>query len=376
MEQVHDIDKETDNVPAGSPDESSGGSEQKSDETLCVVCKERERDHSKSSRSVLCKECREEHLKLRIPTGIKLFLIAVLVSFVASLFMLPRALANYRTYIAAGRNMRARQYSSACDKYMSLLETYSNSIPITMKASEAALSAQRFGDLAYIFDTYWAGRQLSDSEYATAMEYSDFLDRYIATVDEITAIFSKVESEQQEDDTPAATGSVHDELKTLLLRDDMDLSLVYYYLGRTTPDIEEAVSYLGLATEQDPRVTFPYAYYGNALRRAGDLEGARDVYQEALIRNAEDANAIRGMSVLELLEGDLELALISARQAYDLDPTGPYIPETLIIMLRENGLLDEADAVLDEITAQGFEIEPDFAEYLEGKVTAKDYYMR
>ncbi|MGE5579460.1 MAG: tetratricopeptide repeat protein [Bacillota bacterium] len=377
MEQVRDIDPETDSVPAGSSGECGGDLDQEIDDNLCAICKVRERDYSVNSRSILCRECREKYSKLRIPLAVRLFLVAILVSFVVSVFRLPQVLANYRTYIDAGRNMQAKQYSSACTKYLSLLETYSDSIPIIIKASEAALSAQRFGDLAYVFDTYWVGCQLNDSEYAIAMEYSDFLDRYITTMDEIMAILSQLESEQpQENSPPSAVEPLHRELKALLERDDVDLSLVYYYLGRTSPDITEAVNYLRLATEQDSRVTFPCAYYGNALRRSGNLEEARDVYQKALQRNAEDADSMRGLSVVHLLDGDLESALITARKAYELEPTGLFIPETLIVMLHENGLHDEADALLDQITAQGFEADADFAEYLEGKVTARDYYTR
>ena len=85
---------------------------------------------------------------------------------------------------------------------------------------------------------------------------------------------------------------------------------------------------------------------------------------------------MRGLSVLELLDGSLEAALATARKAYELEPTGLFIPETLIVMLHESGLRDEADAVLEEITALGFEADPDFAEYLEGRITARDYYTR
>jgi len=395
LEEVRDIDTETDGVSVGSSDEGTAGPpdrgtagpsdegsgelEQVIDEILCVLCRERKRDYSESSRSILCRECRQQHLKLRIPMGIRLFLVAILVSFIVSVLMLPPVLANYRIYIDAERNMQAKQYNSACDKYMSLLETYSNSIPITIKASEAALGAQRFGDLAYIFDTYWVGRPLNDSEYAIATEYNDILERYATAMDEIVAIFSELgelSSEQPLDDLASVSEFLQGKLEALLSRDDVDLSLVYYYLGSTSEDNADAVYYLKLATEQDPRMTFPLAFYGNALRRSGDLAEARDVYEKALVLNAEDANAMRGLSVVELLDGNPESALEAARRAYELAPFGLFVPETLIVMLHENGLHDEAEAVLDEITAMGFEADEDFAEYLEGKVTAEEYYMR
>lgn len=376
MEQGRNTDTETNGVPAGSSDEQSDSFKQESDKTLCVLCKERERDYSVSSKSVPCRECREEHLKFRIPLKIKLFLVAILVTFITSLFMLPPILANYKTYIEAGRNMEAKQYSTACTKYMSLLETYGDSIWVIMNASKAALSAQRFDDLIHVFDTYWVGRKLSDAEYKIAMEYSDFLTRYVTTMDALTAIFDELASTGPQDDPSSAAESLRRELEALLTRDDMDRALVYYYLGSAASDNAEAVKYLKLATEQDPRVTFPCAFYGNALRRAGNLEEARDVYLKALERNAEDAQSIRGLSVLELLDGNLESALVTARKAYELEPTGLFIAETLIVMLRENGFHGEADELLDQITALGFKANADFTEYLEGKVTARDYYTR
>ena len=84
---------------------------------------------------------------------------------------------------------------------------------------------------------------------------------------------------------------------------------------------------------------------------------------------------MRGLSILQLLDGQKGPALESMRYAYRLNPYGLYMSEAFIIALCENDLRDEATAVLESIVKEGFVIEDDFQAYLDGKTSLKQYYI-
>lgn len=342
---------------------------------LCAACHEREKDYSESSRSILCYECRHKFIMLRVPIKIKIFLAAVCGIFVLSLIMLPPILSNYRIYLNAERNMEAREFCFAYNRYSTLLERYNESVPIIFKAADAAMSAQYFGDLAQTIDTYLVDKSLNESEYAKAMDYSNFLNIYFGTLQEIDEIGTETGGDLASENPTEAAQIFSAKLEALLLKDNIDKTLVYFYLGNTSPNAETAIKYLKLATEQGPRFTYPYSYYGNALRRVGKLDEAKRVYQSALDLNACDALSLRGLSILQLLDGQKSLSLESIRYAYEIEPYGLYIPEALIIALYENGLRDEAVELLGQFIRDGFQVDTDLQEYLDGKLSVDQYYM-
>jgi len=181
--------------------------------------------------------------------------------------------------------------------------------------------------------------------------------------------------EAAEDASTEVLPFVHQELEALLLEENFDKTLIYYYLGSISQDAETAIKYFKLSTEQNAVCTYVYSFYGNTLRREGEFDRARQVYRAALALNACDALSWRGLGVLQLLEGQKSLGLESIQYAYKIEPNGLYVPEALVIALYENGLRDDAMALLDRLIADGFQPEEDFQGYLDGNVSLEQYYL-
>ena len=335
---------------------------------LCALCYERDKDLSQSGYSVLCDECRQQKLKLYIPPTIKMFLVAVCALFLFSILMFVPVLSAYKDYLAAEKHMQAREFSFAYDKYRAVLEKYDFSVPLALKATEAAMSAQDFDAMLDVFDTYLVGKSLNDKDYAQALAYSDFLDFILATDQEINELYA----ESTELDDPAEQiPFLCKGFEALLLKADIDKTRVYYYLGLIAEDTAQALQYIKLSAEQDTRFTYPLSDYGKLLRRAGDFEQAEQVYQKAIALNACDALSWQGLGVLELLKGQKSLALEHIRYADQLEPDDVYIVETLVIALYENGLRDEAAVFLERL----FSIDEDLEGYLNGTISLEQYYL-
>jgi Flp pilus assembly protein TadD, contains TPR repeats len=343
---------------------------------ICVICKEKEKDYRESKNSQMCKSCREKHQKLNIPHKIKLFLIAILILFVLSTNKLPSIISDYKIYKEAENHMEAKEYTLAYNKYKSLLDKNDKSLTLVFETTEAAMRAQYFTEFYDLYDKYIAEKELSDAQYEKSVEYVNLLDLYVETYNEIEKLYEELEDELSTENPEEAWEQLVNSLKELLKNEELDKTLIYYRLSSISADFKDSLNYMKLASENDSRFTYPYAYYGNMIRFSGDLEGARNIYNLALEKNANDALSIRGLGILELLEDNKKEALKKVQYAYELEPYyDSYIAETLVITLYENNLKEEADAMLKEMKDNEFIIESDFQGYLDGTITIKEYFV-
>ena len=106
------------------------------------------------------------------------------------------------------------------------------------------------------------------------------------------------------------------------------------------------------------------------------MDEAKQVYQHALELNACDATAMRGVSILQLLEGEKALSLKTIQRAYEIEPYGLYIAESLAIALCENDMRGEAETLLEQLVGEGLQIEEDLQGYMYGNLTLQQYYLR
>jgi tetratricopeptide (TPR) repeat protein len=341
----------------------------------CVMCHARERDLIENSQSMLCAECRQKCLALRVPMGIRIFLVLVCAVFLLSVCLLPPVLDTYKTYLTAGRQMQAREYAFAYQNYAGLLEEYSGSVTIALKAADAALSAQYLPQLGQTLDEHLVGKPLNDADYNRAMAFVNVLDFYGLTYEKIEGAIEQANKDVPDQASKAYGDAISARCAELLTQGGIDKTQVYYVMGSVASDDEESASYLKLATEQDPKFTYPYANYGTALRRLGKLDEAKGIYDKALSLNACDAQSMRGLGVLLLLQGDTAEGLAKIQRAYAIEPDDLYIADALVVALNENGQREEALKLRNELAAQGVEFEADLGEYLDGKLSLEQYYI-
>ena len=352
------------------------GEELDDPQNLCVECGKRERDLGINALSKLCGDCRREKIKLHIPPRIRGFLIVVSAFFLFSMIMFIPVLSDYRGYLDAGKHMQAREYTFAYKKYTAILDEYSYSMPLILKTAEAAASAQYFSNLTDIIDNHIMDKNLTDSEYEIVKEYRNLVGMYKETYDVIDRIFDEANETFTTYDDPALSRRfIQERLIELLEIDGIDRTQVYYMLGNASRDLEYSVICLEYACDANPRFTYPYAFYGNALRKSGEMGQAREVYQKAVELNACDALSWRGLGILDLLEGQKSRGLESIRHAYRIDRYTQYVADSLITALIENGLRDEAMTLLEQLVSEGFQFDERLQAYMDGFISLEEYYM-
>lgn len=340
--------------------------QQEQENGMCVACHLHVIDRNTSQYSELCETCREHYLKLHVPRWVILFLLVIALAVVATATKLPVVIDNYKIYNHARQAESEHRYLTALKDYIEILTKYSDAKDIAIKAIDIAIKSQQFDTAVDILNNYLVGKDVSDTQYNNIMSATALMDKYFETSDKCYAIFNEAET----------TEDAEQELHVLLLESDskIDKNLVYYLLSGISQDSDRALEYLRQASGDDWQITIYRAYYGNIQRRNGDIEGAKDTYLLALQLFAEDAASIRGLGILDLLNGQREEGLSSILSAYDLMPDALYAAEAVIITLCENNRRDEALTFYDERVSEGYEFDSELNDYLNGTLSLQGYY--
>ncbi|MEM1483533.1 hypothetical protein V6615_01520 [Oscillospiraceae bacterium PP1C4] len=354
-----------------SIDTENDGYSHNMEESLCCNCEVNVRDKTENKDSILCADCRENFIRLHIPVWVIVFSVLVFAIFAGSIVHLPKTLESYKIYLEGNRQMQAKEYLFSYDSYSSLLNEYGDSIPIIINAADAAMHAQLFEDAAIILDTYLVGKSLDDEEYEHATEISDALERYYHSMDALTLILENAGLDGQSTNTAPPL----EQIKELLSDEMNDKTIIYHYMGIFASTLEESLEYLRLAAEEDERYTYPLAIYGNVLRQAQRFDEARTIYQTAVEQNACDTSAITGLGILELLVGDKKQGLSMIQRAYEINPYDLYAPEAVIIALCENGLRDDALAIMEKKKSESYSFDPELESYLDGEIDLRQFYI-
>lgn len=96
-------------------------------------------------------------------------------------------------------------------------------------------------------------------------------------------------------------------------------------------DYEMAVTCFNRAIELNPNADNAYVGLGVVRRAAGDLDGARQAYSEAIRILPENAEAFSSLLVIELLEKNYEKAVEYGERAWQLRKDHPTIPANLAV---------------------------------------------
>lgn len=339
---------------------------------LCSTCRQNEPDLSDNPNADLCARCREERISLNVPMKIRLFIIIVLAFFLFALSAFMPTVGLYKTYIEAGRHAQKHEYAYALQKYMRVLEVYPNSVKVALNALYAAQGAQDFDAMVNLINDHLYGKSLNDKQYALAQTSSGTLDILDATISAVMAVDERAAASNNPD---AALRVYRNGLNQLLDQKGISNEIVYGYLAMVAEDVAGQVHFLQKAV-LDPRFTYLYASYGNRLRTMGRMDEARRVYMDALALNACDAGAIKGIAILECINGDKAKALETIRTAYALLPRDGYMPEAYLMLLKENGLMEEASVLIDELTQEGYPMDTEFEAYWAGEISYEQYYVK
>lgn len=402
---------------------------------MCKRCHRRKIDHSENPQSILCKDCREELIKLKVPPimigagiGVAVLVVVCIAMFVTDIMKfkrgeypldlstylsekeqeeedtkeedektedtedtesnLPRRLDN-RTSLEIDEAARAYanladtgKVGSALDGMMADLEKDPDNIGMAVTLADVAMKYSYPDYAAYAIDTYLTGKNVPDDVYERIMGYIDKLNIYYDTYDVVEEAWSDLGGWMEELDDTAGEEEYaellqfcHDEIEVYLDMEEYDQAYINYELAYICQDEEERIRHLEDCIAADPNYYDANAQLGTYYRRSGDLEKAREILEKSYAVNNEDYSLQRSLATLELTEGNLAEGLAFAKSAYETYPEGNYVVDTYLVALFANGEDEQAGEILQQWEEQGYEFDEDFYSFAEGNMTLEEYYI-
>lgn len=369
----------------------SGDPFEGTEQELCKKCGARYIDYSDNPQSVLCKECREEMLKLNIPKPVIAFCIIVVLLTVINIGIFASEFVKFKNadgfeYATHMTDERCKLYqdmaddgevATALDSMVGILENEPDNLEMAITLADVAMEYTYPDYAAWAIDNYLVGQELSDKEVDRMNGYIDELNKYYDTDEITTAIYEEVFENlgDTEEEYVAAIQECHDRIAEYIGNDTYDQALLEYQISFFCSDTDEWVSHLENCIAENEDYFDAHAQLAVYYRRNGDLDKAREIISAVYEKNKEDYALLRAYATLELTEGNLDVALSYAQKAYEFYPEGEYVADTYIIALAANGQQEEAETLTREWENAGYYFDDDFYAFLSGELTLEEYYI-
>ena len=351
---------------------------------LCKRCRHKSIDRSENPDSELCKDCREELIKLKIPPVF--YVIGVLVIFLMIFTMLPsvRIFGAFYSFGSKDESVRkeAKEVSdegyviTAMDEMVSILDKSPDNVDVAIELVDMAMEYSYYDYAAYAIENYLAEEDISDEIYYRINSYINELNIYYDTIDLNNSIWEEVFVDWgQEDDLNIMLDAYCEKMSSYIGNANYDQALLYYYMANMTMDEEQGIAYLEECVDINPCYYEAQAQIAVYYRRQGDMDKARQILEDVYETNKEDYSTLRAYATLELAGGNVEDALDYARRAYDMYSEGDYVVDTYAVALAANGRMEEARELVREYEDNDYYFDDDLYDFLDGKMTLEEYYI-
>ncbi|MBD5547800.1 MAG: hypothetical protein HDQ97_10440 [Lachnospiraceae bacterium] len=343
---------------------------------LCKKCRRRTIDRSENPNSELCRECRKELIKLKIPPVF--YICAVLVVLLIVFTMVPSVdgLENVFSYESAQENSEEGYVITVMDDLVSILDENPDNIDAAIELTDVAMKYSYYEYATYAIENFLVGEEVSDKVYYRIKGYINELNTYYDTIDLSDSIWEELGEDWEEDDDPYVLLDTYcEKISPYIGNSKYDQALLYYYLGSMTQDGEQRNAYLEKCVEINPCYYEAQAQIAVYYRRQGELDKAREILESVYETNKEDYSILRAYATLELVEGNLEDALDFAYRAYEMYPEGDYVVDTYAVALAASDRLEEARNLVRRYEDADNSFDDDFYDFLDGKMTLEEYYI-
>ncbi len=342
---------------------------------LCKRCGRRNIDRSENPDSILCRDCREELIKLRVPPFFYVIGAAVLLLVVFTFVTSMGGFRNFGSYNSAEDLAKDGYVCTALDNLLNILEENPDNKETAIKLTDLGMEYAYYDYAAYAISNYLSGKEVSDYQYDKINGYIRKLDDYYATYDLYSEIAEEVFADVEDtEDAESLLDEFNRRMSEYIGTAGYDQALLYYYLGYMSADEEARIAYFTECIGLNPHYYDAQAQIATYYRRRGELDRARKQLEEVYRLNKEDYSVLRSYATLELVEGNLEKGLDYAAQAYRINPEGEYVIDTYIIALAANGSNEEAEAMKD-VYMDAYEFDEDLYRFLRGEMTLEEYYI-
>ncbi len=358
---------------------------------ICNRCGIRYIDYSENPQSVFCKECRDEMLKVNIPKTVIAFCIFIAVLTVVNTVMFAVDFVKFQNadgfeYATHMTDERCKFYQdmadsgnvvTALDSIVGILENEPDNLEMAITLADIAMEHAYPNYATWAIDNYLSGQEVADNEIDRMNGYIDELNMYYATEDLTTEIYKEVNSDMwnTEEDYIAAMQTCHDRIAGYIGNDTYDQALLEYQLSYFCMDSEEQITHLENCINVNENYYDAHAKLAIYYRRNDELDKAREIISAAYERNKESDSLLRAYATLELVEGNLDVALSYAQKAYEIYPEGDYVADTYIVALVANGKQEEAESLIQEWEDAGYFFDDEFYAYQNGELTLEEYYI-
>ncbi len=345
------------------------------DYNLCKRCRRKQIDRTENPNSELCRDCREELIKLRIPPYFFVIGVVVICMMLFTFLTSIKGFEKLESYTSAESLADDGYVITAMENLLDVLEENPDNKDVAIRVADIGVKYGYYDYAAYAIDSFLVGKSVSDGQYNKLNGYIKQIDTYYDTLELNDEVWEEVYAfVEDENDIEAIFSDYNREMSQYIGNKAYDQALLYYYLAYMSLDEDERNSYFVECIKTDPHYYDAYAQIANSYRRRGDFKTARKWVDDAYKINKEDYSVLRAIATLELVEGNLEKGLDFASQAFDIYPEGEYVIDTYIVALAANGKEEEARQLTEEYE-EDYIFDDDLYAFLDGKMTLEEYYV-
>lgn len=372
-------------------------------EYLCKNCQTRYIDRTTERHNeCLCKECRQELTKLRIPKKYIVFMAIIVALLVVAMIgnvgiaidERKQVLENKQYYEERvedeekGRSVVEEanvlfsegKASSAINFLNEYIEANPENIYVTY---QAVVKAMKYG--FYDMAMYWNYNYMLDKMFYEDEldELDDLYDDYLCyanACDKIQQVFNDIDSQVTDESTDEEIAKIREKAKADLISASND----YEYEGR----ILKFYAYLYFAEDEDEfydviKETYKYApitpiacaYGARLCRSKGQIDEALEWINRGSIINSENYDLLRTKATIMLVNNQPAEAMAIMDELISKYPEGEFVTETYCTALIANGRKSEVAEIVKSMEESGYAFSDDFYNLCNDIITIREYYV-
>ncbi|MCR5722282.1 MAG: hypothetical protein K6G72_08070 [Lachnospiraceae bacterium] len=358
---------------------------------LCRVCGKRHVDRSTGrAGEFMCRECRAEYSKLKVPKWLVACILLVCAAALAMCIYLGRMQGRYivgTKALEAGDDVLVRaqelveehkQWSALGAIYEYLEENPSNA-QVALEGMRMAMDLGFYDYAAYFENTYLLDKGFTDYELQEIYKYNDILKKFYDTNDAIDAVlaeFANIDTtNMSEEEIATLRKEAQDKIKVMAEDDSYDKDMACFAMAYLASDLSEVDSLLRKCVSYKP-ITASAASYLAKIERIKENFGAA----ESWIKQGEEVygeliELRRVKATILLARGEYEEALSIMEELYSIAPEEQYVADTYSVALYALGKIDVMSRVIATAENGGYEFDEEFHALINGETTIRDYYV-